>query len=492
MNSVVNPVDQYVFFGHSFIYLGLGEAFGALTGKAVYNGGIGGQKSRQIAARFNAPSAKLTTAVTMPATAGTAVTIGTGSSDPSNDTITSGLTVKPTRDGASYDRAVVLAGRTGRIQQRGTTIQFVPDRAGRSFAVPIGTPVTFVEGEAYRDRIAVLMVNRNDDWVSEAGRAACVANTAAMIARLKPVFKKVWVLEEAPSADDTPTRLAALTALNDALEAQFPVNFLRLMSWMRTTAAADAAGITFDADNLTDIAAGLTPRAFRTDALHLNALGNSTAAIYLQAQGVREGWLPPPPAVTATIWTSDEFTGGDASTIDGRNTDVGRGGSAKTWVVNAVSSLKTQMAIAGGVLVRGADPNATLAGIAAVPADAQILAKLAGVPASGSSLALRRSALAGGSSNRYELTFGVGNVRLRKVLTGNVATDLSGSYAISPGDVVGFWVLGTTIGLVINGVTRATATNADISGAGFGGFQTASSNGAVGIEWIDLYTVAAA
>lgn len=493
------PDTKWVFFGHSLVANGIGAAFSAYTSLETYNGGEGSQTSDQIAARFNAPSTTTTAAFTMPA---------------DTSSVAVAPLVNPVYHAAvNASRTAFIAGVKGTLAWAYLTgvITFTPTNAiGRAFVVPAGTPILIEEGMLYRNRTAVLWIGRNDNWNDAATRQAVVDRVGNMIAALTPYFRRVMVLEEPPFTSDSATPLANLATLNNMMEAAYPQNFVRLMTWMRTTSAAAAVGLTYTTQDLADIANGYTPTSFRQDAGHLNGLGNSAAAFHLLDVAHTWGWTGPAPSVVKTVWSSDGFSGSAAGSINGRVTDVALGGAAKTWVVSPVSSVTTQLALNGsGHLIRGAAADATFAGIAAVPANAEIAVTMTG-RLLGGEVSICRSGIAGGSTNRYRIAVATnGTARIEKYLAGTIAANTS-STPLLDGNVVTLRAVNLAIAagqnvpdvqvtMLVNDVAIYSLVDtaaaplggiAPLTAGGYAGVQTASAGAAFDLDQIIISTVA--
>lgn len=271
--------DQWLFLGHSLVANGMAEAFEARTGLVSQNAGIGSQTSDQIAARFNAPSAALTSSFTMPATA-TAVTVA--------------LDVNPVRDGADYDRDGTFADVHGVLRQRGSALSFVPTSPPKQpFTVPAGTPFVCDEGNNFRDRTTILWMFRNDAIASDPDGELGIARAQNIINRLTPHQKRLLILQELPSTADSTSAAAARLDHDANVKAAFPEYWVPIADFLRTAEAATAAGITFTAQDNTDISNGKTPTSFRAtgDPLHLNATGYLAASYYVEKVAIERGWI---------------------------------------------------------------------------------------------------------------------------------------------------------------------------------------------------------
>lgn len=273
------PVDDWAHWGDSLTAGTSGSPWpsllAALTGKSHYNGGWGGQDAMQVAARQGGVPARLTlTANTIPASGAATVTA---------------ITRTPLSEGGS--RAGDLAGIRGTLLLSGGVHTFTRAVAGEAVPIAAGEVFIPIDASAYRDRTVTIWAGRNGYSLRDPARL--VADIRGMLDYLSPSVTRAivmeippWVGEETGTANRT-----TLDAVNTALAAAFPAHWLPISTWLRTPAAATAAGITFTADDNTDIANGLTPRSLRADAGHLNTAGNTAVAARIYQEAQERGWL---------------------------------------------------------------------------------------------------------------------------------------------------------------------------------------------------------
>lgn len=244
------------------------------TGRKHYNGGWYGQTAAQIAARAGA----LPPLVTLEGNA----TKATGAS------VVSAITVNPTNYSKTRSVRGVLAGVPGSIGMPfdGITM-FQPDIPG-VFPVPPNSRFIPADGPTYRARTQTIWSGRNDVWTTPP--ELVVAHIQAMIDYLPPATR-VLVFEVPPSSSDGAGGKPLLAAINAAIKAAFPAYWVPIASWLRTDAAAAAAGVTFDANHRQDIANGNTPSVFRSDTVHLNATGCKAVAHRVHLEAKTRGWI---------------------------------------------------------------------------------------------------------------------------------------------------------------------------------------------------------
>lgn len=246
-----------------------------LTGRNHFNGGWSGQTTDQVAARQGGlPAMVKLPGDLIPATG--PVTVVT-------------VSPSPVRQAASKYTLGTLCGVHGKVQEKVSgIITFTRTLDGAAVACPPGSLFVPDDASAYADRIATLGAGRNDVYLT--APEIIVSHFRAMIDYLASRVKRVMVLEIPPS-ETSPASHGLLVAINSALKAAFPEHWVPYASWLRTEAAATAAGITFTADDQADIAAGITPRSFRVDTVHFNATGCTAIAKFVYAEAQRRIWL---------------------------------------------------------------------------------------------------------------------------------------------------------------------------------------------------------
>ncbi|MFF0942683.1 SGNH/GDSL hydrolase family protein [Kocuria sp. CPCC 205300] len=279
------PINDWAAWGDSFTGTSWPGLLATSLGVSVYNGGRGGQKTAEIAARQGGTPARVTL---------------NGNTIPSSGPVTvTTITSSPLSAGDS--RPGRVAGVLGTLARSadGATTTFTRSADGTAVAVTAGSRFIPEDGATRRDRITTIWVGRNDLRPESEGPNAStpldriLPRVQSMIDYLTPAVRRVMVLEIAPRDDETPGT-AARTRLDDynaALKAAFPQHFVPIATWLRTTAAATAAGITFTTDDQADIANGITPRSLRSDVLHLNEAGNTAVVSRLTTEAQNRGWI---------------------------------------------------------------------------------------------------------------------------------------------------------------------------------------------------------
>jgi len=279
------PVKDWACWGDSLTAAGSSgnwpSKLATALGVDIYNGGWGGQAFRQIAAR-NGASPCLMTVVGGSIPASGAVAVTTNLYYPASN----GGSVSGTLSGVpgSYTRAA-----------DGLSATFTRTTAGSAVASPANAVFAPLYGSTMRDRHVVLWCGANSVYY-EADQYDIIASIRPMIDYLTPRVKRVIVMEIPPSAARTlpaapGSEREKLDKFNVMLKAAFPEYFLDIASWLRTQAAATAAGIVFTAQDLTDISNGVTPTSFTSDGLHFNDAGGTAIAYRVQQEAITRGWI---------------------------------------------------------------------------------------------------------------------------------------------------------------------------------------------------------
>ena len=250
-------------------------------GVNVYNGGWGGQAFRQIAARQGATPCLMTVVGgTIPMSGSVYVT--TNLYYPASN----GGSVSGTLSGVlgTYTRAA-----------DGLSATFTRTTSGAAVMSPANAVFAPLYGSTMRDRHVVLWSGANSVYY-EADQYDIIASIKPMIDYLTPRVKRVIVMEVPPSAVRTlpaapGSEREKLEKFNAMLKAAFPEYFLDIASWLRTQAAATAAGIVFTAQDLIDISNGVTPSSFTTDGLHFSDAGGTAIAYRVRQEAITRGWI---------------------------------------------------------------------------------------------------------------------------------------------------------------------------------------------------------
>jgi len=223
----------------------------------INNGGIGGQNSTAVAARMNAVPTLLSF---------------TGDEIPAEGpALVSKRSTTPITNQGPHSLAGTVCGIVGMLDAQtddgGKTYiyHFMRGRPGEAVKCPADSQFRFAAGDLLRQRVTWI-------WAGTNGAApdhTVVGDIAAMVTSLGHERYLIGALPF--SAEYSEARIAAVKTINAALARQYGDQFVDLAG----TLAAAGDGSTGDA---ADIAAGITPRSLRIDAVHLNARGNAIIA----------------------------------------------------------------------------------------------------------------------------------------------------------------------------------------------------------------------
>jgi len=166
------------------------------------------------------------------------------------------------------------------------------------------------------------------------------------------------------------------------------------------------------------------------------------------------------PTIASTI-TSDSFTGGDIANLEGRNTDVALGGSAKTWLsLNAGSGV----GIVSGRMARTSGASQQRLGFDAGSGDILVRCKVyenAGVFGA-PIIQIRRADIATTATDHYKIEINTAGILLLRKNSGGTNTTLyTFPTAVTGGTQIGIFAKGTTVGLMVAG--RVVYTTIDSS-----------------------------
>lgn len=295
------------------------------TPGTVRNLGVGGEKTATIIGRTSLGTPWLATlAGPIPTSGYVALSLVSAS----------GAAVQPLLQGAAGVNPVRIGGVYGTITLVSGEYRFTPTTYPASpIAVPAGSPVSTDAQRTRQGDITVYLVGQNDDPQSAAN---IISYVRPAIARLKAFDKKYIV-----AGLDTGTT-ASRSAMEAELAAEFGSHWLNLRTYISSSAALLAEGITPTTDDNDRIAVGSCPSSFwasPTDPVHRNAAGyrRYARAIYekMKALGYNKQWGTlgddsdaPIPAVV------DTFNRTSAS-LSGTAPEVGTG----TWLVIGGSSI---------------------------------------------------------------------------------------------------------------------------------------------------------
>jgi lysophospholipase L1-like esterase len=250
-------------------------------GVITRNFGIGGQGAASIAARQGGSPALITApSDTIPASGSFTVT-----------SISATPYSSPSGTGTSSGHGT-LAGVPGTLTRDNVTnvTTFTRDTAGTAVWCPKNTPWVTDEAVANAAQMAIIWSGRNGFNVLPS--ATLVAYIQSMVTYMDVPRKRFLVLEIPPFTGEeigTANR-TTLDAVNAALLAAFPNNFVPVAQYLRGPALADG-GYTPTTQDTTDIANGMTPSTLRGgDPGHPTAAAHVLIGKYLAKIIQQKGW----------------------------------------------------------------------------------------------------------------------------------------------------------------------------------------------------------
>lgn len=267
-----DPTQSYGLWGDSITAAGsgYGAVFALSADRAVYNQGIGGQRTRQIAQRMGAVATTCTvTGGSIPisgAVAITGITLLEGSSN---------ATIRCTIAGVAGVLAFAVAD---------TTYAFTRDVAGTAVSAAGAVPLVPTSGLALNPDFSVLLPSttficngRNDIGKVDYNAAQVLADTTAMVNTIKSVRKQYLIIGPVNGMVDVPTsmggtwagtdanalvRLLQAKELNDLMRTQFGPFYVDVIAAAKAqgfTTNYVVSGTAFDVINNTWSSDGLHP-----------------------------------------------------------------------------------------------------------------------------------------------------------------------------------------------------------------------------------------
>lgn len=263
------------------------EDLADLSGLAVYNGGVPGERSAAIAGRQGGrPPATTVEGGSIPAAGPVAVSFELG--------------LAMLKHGGWLTGS--LAGVHGTL--RGTPFEgytFTRTTPGAPTTVPVGSPFVSDIGVTMRTAGTIIWAGHNDVAIGYSFQV--LDSIADMVAYVQPPgryleppgrYLVLSLLNGTGSELGTPAYDEVVRTLNPALaEAYGPDHYLDIRSWLITDGLA-AAGLTPTAQDRADIANDVPPSSLRelTSAGHLNATGYRVVAQRIYDYISARGWVP--------------------------------------------------------------------------------------------------------------------------------------------------------------------------------------------------------
>lgn len=291
-NIQLLPDDALVGWGDSLTGAGSSgdwlQKLANSIGWSYYNGGIGGQGSKQIASRSGAVPARNTQEFTIPAAA-TPVTVSVNEWTPCS------------RNGSA--QLVKIKGVTGQLSRSNEDIHtFTRVEAGTETVVSANSHIYSVNGDLYSKRLLIVGTGRNS--VTTMRPHEIVATVKAMIDNQKTQIKRaiVWSVPYFPS--DSETQKQRVDDINVALKNAFPEYFVDIAGWLCSSSPTlfgvttindpfTVLGLTPTSQDLIDIANKLTPVSLRTavDDGHFNQNCGTAIAYRMKRELEIKGWI---------------------------------------------------------------------------------------------------------------------------------------------------------------------------------------------------------
>ena len=257
--------------------------------------GKGSQTSPQISARQGGVPVLLTvTGGKIPASGSIGVTVSTNLfyTNASSGTTT---------------QAGTLGGVPGVLQRVKTsgvyTYTFIRDAAGAEVAVP--NPAPFLTGYDWRNRAMTICIGRND--VLDSTPQQIVDRIRGIIEwNHRDPSQHIVLSIPANRTLDSPGSSGrfALDAVNAAIKAAFPRQWVDWAGYLTSTVTLQQVGITPTSQDLIDIADGITPTSFRGDGLHFNAVAYDAINVLILREMASRGLTPLVTPVAPTITTT--------------------------------------------------------------------------------------------------------------------------------------------------------------------------------------------
>lgn len=191
-----------------------------------------------------------------------------------------------------------LAGRAGYLYDGGLDVTdgyFMPTSGTSTTATGAYPFIPSGVADTGRSRVMTICVGENDIFSTGQSPQDVAYMARQMHDYQNSQVKRVLVLSiprREGSGASTGTGQKT-QAINDALKAEFPSQFVDVAGYLMSDQAATDAGITYTTDDLTDIADGVTPRSFRmpADSVHWNATACNIVANFVYAAARVRGWV---------------------------------------------------------------------------------------------------------------------------------------------------------------------------------------------------------
>lgn len=269
-NKWITPSKQIIGFGDSMSENTWQRALRELMpDRNIISGGVGGQKSGQIARRQGGVAPMITIA---------------------NNTIPAAGSVPVSVDVPFMFNAQVVYGRlygvSGTLSHVNGVLTFTRSRPGVVVQIDDVTPFILDQNDGY-DFSTVIFWAGNNDYQPEF-RPQIDGNVTRMVDFLKTQEKRFFVIgmaiaDYSDRHKGTPY-YSDITALHQKWRERWPDNFIDITPVLQRH---------YDPDNLTDVQNlknGCTPSTLRVDPIHLNDAGNRIVAKHIHDLLIQRGW----------------------------------------------------------------------------------------------------------------------------------------------------------------------------------------------------------
>ena len=253
------------------------SAIAGRLGASYYNGGVGSQMVRQIAARLGSVPALVTV---------------TGGSIPASGAIGVTLSNVPYMSNLSYEGT--LGGVLGTISASGGAYTFTRSSAGDAVPIAADTPFLPTAGLQHRDSVAVLNMGKNDltPGVPVSSRDLVIKYTNDSFDWLAPLHARRLVMGHFVNRDEPPEsgQRGHINAVNAAYAARYGDLYFDLQGYLMSAQVWADTGVTPTTADLDSQAIGNLPPSLAVDAAHTNGAANAAISRKIEQRLIDLGW----------------------------------------------------------------------------------------------------------------------------------------------------------------------------------------------------------